>query len=361
MYGGRPKRRAIPEFPFKRNNYPDWQQKARECFTYLANLPWDSPERLTINAEEYPIKNLSKLTAADFAFKCPAKLFENGLEDPVLEKYYITINSVDTDYDNMNIFSDLFNEEPRMNANVIGKMSPMQFWQRNYDKIKNEVLFSRQELTNYNLREMLYIQFHNGRGECTTFRPAILFALIRIFGAKTMLDPSSGWGDRLFAALAAGLDFYIGVDPNTALIKGYNKMIELFDPNRERARMVCSGFEDFTMDRMPIQKVDLVFTSPAYFTIEKYSNEATQSINKFRNEKEWTENFLLVMFDKAVEYTRSGGIIALNIEMMDGKHSYIYRLLEHGSADDRVVYCGIISYKGSRHSAHAPIFIWSVK
>jgi hypothetical protein len=291
----------------------------------------------------------------DFSLNCPDSIFSVNPKLEIPKPVFVSINSIDTDYDNMNIFSDLFNEIPRIQANMIGKVSPMNFWKRNKNRIADQAKleYRTEDPSHYQLRETLYKMHSNGRGECTTFRPAILYAIIKLFGWKSMLDPSSGWGDRLFAALAAGID-YVGVDPNTALIPGYTEIQKIFDTNN-KTKMVCCGFENF---EMPGLQVDGVFTSPAYFDMENYSEESTQSIQKFGNEEAWTKDFLFVLFDKSVFYTKPGGHIILNIEMMDGRHSYVYKLIEYSQNRDDVQYCGMITYVGSRHKAHAPIFVF---
>lgn len=352
-----------PGFPFKKNNYPDYVAKAKTCFEYLKNLDWSSPDRLIINKTPIEAKNLKRFGSEDFTYTCPGDII--GVEIPDEGPVYVTIKSIETDYEHMNIFTDLFMEYARMEANMIGKISPMEFWKKNHKQIMNKVSLAGQELTNYNLREMQYKMFANGRGECTTFRPAILFAIIKMFGAKTVLDPSSGWADRLFACLAADVDLYIGVDPNKRLIKGYTEIRSIFDPTETKSVMVCKGFEDFEMTDVPknlrIDEVDLVFTSPPYWDMEVYSHESTQSINKFNQEDSWVHGFLFVLFDKAIRYTKIGGHIILNIEMIDTRNTYVYQLIDYAkSKSDQVVYCQMLTYQGSRHSAHAAIFVFKV-
>ena len=63
----------------------------------------------------------------------------------------------------------------------------------------------------------------------TTFMPGYAKALFDYFGAKTVLDPCSGWGDRLTGACAtAGVTKYVGFDPNRSLRPGYAKLLKLF-------------------------------------------------------------------------------------------------------------------------------------
>lgn len=350
------RKQNAPSFPYKRNNYPDWKAKARSCFEYLESVDYSSADRLVISKEPITVKNLSRLSQDDFAFTCPSDI---GVEDdgPV----YVTIKSIDTDYENMNIFSDLFIEEARMNASMYKKISPMKFWQINHEKIRNALFLKGEPITNHNLREMLYTMNHNGRGECTTFRPAIAYAIAKMFKFKRVWDPCTGWGDRYFGFMAAGVDLYASTDPNRALVAGHKGMQELLDPTGNRTKIMCKGCEEFSLDDIGGEKVDGVMTSPPYFDMEDYSGDATQSIKQYNSESTWTKNFLLPLFDRAVSVTKSGGHVILNIEMMDGRNTYVYDLIDYAkSQPDKVTYCQMITYQGSRYAAHAPIFVFKV-
>ena len=148
----------IYEFPYKRKNYPNYLEKAKSCFNYLQNIEWDSPDRLTITTEPFHVKGLSRMTTDDFSFTCPESIFANNPELRVPGPWYISINSIDTDYDNMNLFSDLFNEEPRMKANVIGKISPFEFWTRNGRRVMEaaRLEYDTENPSNYQVREKIY-------------------------------------------------------------------------------------------------------------------------------------------------------------------------------------------------------------
>ena len=82
----------------------------------------------------------------------------------------------------------------------------------------------------------------NGKGKyqyklATTFMPAYAKQIYTYFQAKRVLDPCSGWGDRMLGAAATadggnvanytGIERYIGFDPNRHLRLGYAKILEL--------------------------------------------------------------------------------------------------------------------------------------
>ena len=47
--------------------------------------------------------------------------------------------------------------------------------------------------------------------------------------AKTVLDTSMGWGDRLTAFYSSDATHYIGCDPNPNVYERYKKMIKFYD------------------------------------------------------------------------------------------------------------------------------------
>jgi hypothetical protein len=60
-------------------------------------------------------------------------------------------------------------------------------------------------------------------------------------------------------------------------------------------------------------KLSLVFTSPPYFSKEKYSDDPGQSCVKFSEYDAWRDGFLFETLKTAVEWLRPGGYIAWNI------------------------------------------------
>ena len=60
-------------------------------------------------------------------------------------------------------------------------------------------------------------------------------------------------------------------------------------------------------------KVDLIFTSPPYFDLERYSDETTQSSFRFPSLSEWLEGFVFQTLRRSVRCLKPGGHLALNV------------------------------------------------
>lgn len=148
-------------------------------------------------------------------------------------------------------------------------------------------------------------------------------------------DPSMGFGGRLLGALSI-LDrkiYYIGTDPNSLNyfpqqnVSRYDFLEKTFKneihSRRDtfRGTYLQLGSEEATTSsefRSLKGKVDLVFTSPPYFSAELYSDDETQSSLKFDNYHEWRSGFLAPTLKTAAEWVRIGGYIIWNIANSGG-------------------------------------------
>jgi hypothetical protein len=256
------------------------------------------------------------------------------------------------DYEDFNILSDMFMEETRMKALLIGRQhSPYEYFRRFPHKVAKHALHSSNVISPKSLSDAIYAMAQIK--ECTSFRPGIMVMMIQMLfgrdhGRIKVLDPSSGWGDRLIASIAADVD-YTGFDPNTALVPGYKAIKKFFSSD---ATTVNAPFEDAKLD-----EYDLVFTSPPYFDWEVYSDEATQSIKKFPKVEAWTKEFLLPYVEKAWDALKPGGFMAINIGQRNGQH-YVEDMVKHVTSLGGE-YLGVVAHSiRGRFSKAQPIFIW---
>lgn len=150
------------------------------------------------------------------------------------------------------------------------------------------------------------------------FRPSAAKAIYQHFKAENVLDFSAGWGDRLNGFMACEhTKLYVGCDPNDRLHEGYQKQIKLFNTGK-----------DITIHNSPAEDVDfgednfeLVFTSPPYFDIERYTQEGNQSWKRYRKLDDWLNNFLFTVLDKAWKALKSGGHMVINISDVYSHHT----------------------------------------
>lgn len=195
--------------------------------------------------------------------------------------------------------SDHFHWHSRMLAHYRAKESPSAVLAEHHDSLSAKPVST---VRNF-IRGLTYVP-----GQ---FNPAVASAIMREFEARRVLDPCSGWGDRLAAALASPcVKEYVGVDPNSMLVAGYVAQIRRYGGSKT-CFMIRKAFEDtFALKR---NWFDLVFTSPPYFNAEYYSDDPEQSLHRYPHLEQWVARFLKPMLTKAVDSARPGGAIVINI------------------------------------------------
>ena len=92
------------------------------------------------------------------------------------------------------MLSDLFNDHCRAMCRFGLHESPYVYYKKNKQLILDELAKRKLEPTKLNIREQIYLQ----TVECSIHNPLIIKYFIKKFQAKTILDFSSGWGDRTY-------------------------------------------------------------------------------------------------------------------------------------------------------------------
>lgn len=147
------------------------------------------------------------------------------------------------------------------------------------------------------------------------FRPSTAKSIIEYFDAKHILDFSSGWGDRLQGFLSSNAISYTGIDPNENLIQGYKKQIKYFGKNKT-VHMISACAEDTKLKG----KYDLIFTSPPYFNVERYTQEDNQSFKRYKKLEDWLTEFLFKSIKRAWKKLEVNGHLVLNISDVYANH-----------------------------------------
>lgn len=257
-------------------------------------------------------------------------------------------------YQQFDALSDHFMEEVRIRAHRCDAMAPADFWQNRelLRPLLAEIFASEPKLTPRVVRRKLYDHI----AEAKQFRPSWVRGIVlqlfpRPAGLK-FLDISAGWGDRLIAAMSLGMD-YTGFDPNTALIPGHQSLIAAFG-QPERHTVQPLPFEEA---ELPADTFDLCLTSPPFFDLEVYSEEATQSVQRYPELGPWLEGFLFPALRKAWAALKLGGYLALHLgdtyrfRICDAANHFIDEFLP-GS-----MYAGVIGLVGD-HKRPTAVWIW---
>jgi|SRR6266545_76183 len=170
-----------------------------------------------------------------------------------------------------------------------------------------------------NLRGMLLTFSHTGR--VSNFRPTAAKAIYERYSqdGDTVLDFSAGYGGRMLGCLPLDRT-YLGIDPCREQIIGLRRMsAKLSKLVRVRARtvihQVCA--EDF-LTGQKARSAALVFSSPPYFNMERYSNSSSQSYIRFPTYEKWREGFIVPVVRQSRRILKKGGYFVVNVANING-------------------------------------------
>jgi len=271
--------------------------------------------------------------------------------EPLYQGYYYSTQSDKNIEDKIDNISSHYTENIRLNAiRKHKKMSPMDFWYNYESWIRNESEDEEVPLKNIIWKEI---------GYATIFKPTWMKFLFEVLYSnidKTslkMLDFSSGWGDRLIAAISMGVE-YVGYDPNIDLMFGHSKIIKELGYNQfDRYRIYYNPFETA---QLIDDEFDIVFTSPPYFDVESYSTDKTQSSVRYNNYHLWKNRFMFTSIDKSWNVLKKGGYLALHISNINKQH-ISDDITKHMRNKLNSEYMGVIGVAGY-DPKYRPIWIW---
>lgn len=217
-----------------------------------------------------------------------------------------------------NLASDYFLQTERWKCDSINAPSPYRTWiTEKFRLTLLNALWSLQvkKVDTTQLRSLIGLRKYIA----SQFRPSAAKAIYDYFNAHHVLDFSSGWGDRLCGFLSSSTTkSYVGIDPNTNLIAGYQQQIAAFNTTKD-VQMISSGAE--IAENYTTKKYDLIFTSPPYFNIERYTHEKNQSFKKYKKLDAWLNDFLFTTLDHAWSSLEDNGHLIINISDVYSNHT----------------------------------------
>ena len=244
-----------------------------------------------------------------------------------------------------NDVSNYFHQELRLNCSSYSFKSPLDVWYngtakdiwrclgpmwRGINGMKSVMVDGREELRGGALTDKSYVSaFRLQTYIATQFKPNVAKTIYQMTDAKKVLDTSCGWGDRLAGFFASDAEEYIGCDPNPNTFKQYLKQIEIYNSflaKPKKTTIYNCGAEDMPWDT--IKDIDCAFTSPPYFSTERYNEggeqEENQSWKKFDEYSKWRDDFYLPVSKNTFNSLSSTGHMFINImdPTIKGKRYY---------------------------------------
>jgi hypothetical protein len=153
-----------------------------------------------------------------------------------------------------------------------------------------------------------------GGGRVSNFRPAAARGIIsRYSGAgSVVLDFSAGFGGRLLGCLTLNRR-YAGIEPATAQMQGLREMASTLRSLTSTPVELIKGCAEDVMPRLERSSVDLIFSSPPYFKVERYSLEPTQSYCRYPTYDAWKDRFLYPVLIASHRLLKPGGLLIINL------------------------------------------------
>jgi hypothetical protein len=126
------------------------------------------------------------------------------------------------------------------------------------------------------------------------------------YKSKRVLNCCAGWGGSAVAAGALNLEAYYGVDINKDLKVPYDKLVSYLKTKSATYFDIQIG-DAINVDYTKFS-YDTVFTSPPYYSIEKYPNSI-----KYESKKEMEEQFYKPLFTNTYNGLQIGGHYIINV------------------------------------------------
>lgn len=134
---------------------------------------------------------------------------------------------------------------------------------------------------------------------------------LRNMGKLKILDPCAGWGGRMIGAASIPNTQYVACEPSTRTHSGLVKLgewLKTLQPSFNYG-IYNVPYEDFITDA----KFDLALTSPPYYDTEHYSDEETNSLNRYSTFDAWIKGFFEPLILRTVDRLTKDGMFILNI------------------------------------------------
>lgn len=137
-------------------------------------------------------------------------------------------------------------------------------------------------------------------------RPIVYMEIYSKYKPKCILDFCAGWGGASVAASALNVPHYIGIELNTDLEAPYKKLVDyLAKKSQTKIDMI---FKDALTVDYSLMHYDFVFTSPPYYFIQRYANNAL-----YESKKEMDEKFYKPIFTCTYNGLQCGGYYIINV------------------------------------------------
>lgn len=130
-----------------------------------------------------------------------------------------------------------------------------------------------------------------------------------------VLDPCCGWGGRMIGCASLDNCHYFGTEPATDTYNGLCKLgewLKTLNPNFEYT-IYNKPYEDCYELYKQNGEYDVALTSPPYFNTEIYSDEETNSLNRYSELELWVDKFYKPLISNTMKLLSDKAVFVLNV------------------------------------------------
>jgi 16S rRNA G966 N2-methylase RsmD len=207
------------------------------------------------------------------------------------------------------------------------------------------------------IRKML--KMFTGVQSVSNFRPTACASILKTYQPQggRFFDPCGGWGGRMLGSYLTDME-YICCEPSTKTHKG---LIELSSFLNQQYQILHRGSET-EFNPIMNETMDIIFTSPPYYNCEVYSDEQSQSCNKYKTKESWVEGFLKPMLKNSFKLLKKGKYAVFNIanvpSFVNLEEVLIQKALEVGFIQKDTIYLTLSCFKKGAKFKYEPIFVF---
>lgn len=266
--------------------------------------------------------NNFKLTLQNMTLEQFSRLFIN--EVTAVEEFYKLCHGINSG----KTISLLFNPH-RLNIvtehSISRTSAPMSIYESLSDKGSEkytEKIDGLARLYLYNLEQGVTNPFYatiqrgyNGVTYVNEFPPYVARQIIERYTDTSkpvsVLDPCGGWGGRMIGCASIPNTRYVCCEPCNATYNGLVKLgkwLQTLQPSF-KFEPYTLPYEEFTT----YDEFDIALTSPPYYDTEKYSNEETNSLNRYKTFEDWVHGFYTPLILNTVNRLKENAPFILNI------------------------------------------------
>ena len=208
---------------------------------------------------------------------------------------------------------------PNLHDAEAGNATDNCMFRRFYDDVKLAKCLKRY-YANYkfsNIRTMFFMYGRFFWNTPTNFAPIRAKAIYEKFcpANGVIYDYSCGFGGRMLGALSSNKNFtYIGCEPNTETYAHLNELGQYIALVKPTAATKYKIYNECSEDHLlSPNSVDFAFSCPPFYGLERYSDEPTQSINRYPQYKDWLEGYVRPTIQNCIAALKPDGLYGVDI------------------------------------------------